>query len=64
MDETYTREEVDDLLKSLSEIVENEIETELLHSTHSSSVLVTSFFSQAQKWHLDLNIDTAQLENQ
>ncbi|KAL7645665.1 UNVERIFIED_CONTAM: hypothetical protein RMT77_004051 [Armadillidium vulgare] len=62
-DETFTKEEVEDLLDQLSNEVINEVETELLHNTHCESVLLTSLFRQAQVWHLDLKVDLAQLED-
>lgn len=64
VDDTYTLEEVRELLDSLGDVVKAEVEGELLHSSHTNSLLLTRLFKQAQKWHLTLDADTSDLENQ
>ncbi|XP_042888160.1 leucine zipper transcription factor-like protein 1 [Penaeus japonicus] len=64
LEETYTSEEVVEMLDSLAEVVRAEVEGELIHATHTNSVLLSNIFAQAQKWHLELCVDTSNLENQ
>ncbi|ROT78328.1 hypothetical protein C7M84_002959 [Penaeus vannamei] len=64
LEETYTSDEVVELLDSLAEVVRAEVEGELIHATHTNSVLLSNVFAQAQKWHLELTVDTSNLENQ
>ncbi|XP_047500685.1 leucine zipper transcription factor-like protein 1 [Penaeus chinensis] len=64
LEETYTSDEVVELLDSLAEVVRAEVEGELIHATHTNSVLLSNVFAQAQKWHLELSVDTSNLENQ
>lgn len=63
VDDTYTVEEVRELLDSLGDVVKAEVEGELLHASHTNSLLLTRLFKQAQKWHLTLDADTSDLEN-
>ena len=64
MEDTYTVDEVTELLDCLGDVVKAEVEGELLHASHTNSLLLTKLFKQAQKWHLTLNADTSDLENQ
>lgn len=64
VEDTYTVEEVTELLDCLGDVVKAEVEGELLHASHTNSLLLTKLFKQAQKWHLTLNADTSDLENQ
>ena len=40
-----------------------EVEAELLSAAHTNVLLLQQVFAQAQKWHLDLDADLAELEN-
>ncbi|XP_063878815.1 leucine zipper transcription factor-like protein 1 [Scylla paramamosain] len=64
VEDTYTVEEVMELLDCLGDVVKAEVEGELLHACHTNSLLLTKLFKQAQKWHLTLSADTSDLENQ
>ncbi|KAK3882855.1 hypothetical protein Pcinc_012788 [Petrolisthes cinctipes] len=64
LEDTYTSEEVSEMLDSLAEVVRAEVEGELIHAVHTHSLLLSRLFQQAQKWHLALTVDTTDLENQ
>ncbi len=40
-----------------------EVEAELLSAAHTNVLLLQQVFAQAQRWHLDLDADLAELEN-
>ena len=63
MDDTYTIEEVEDILKDIDSMVETEVETELFGAARTNVLLLQQIFLQAQKWHLDLDADLSALEN-
>ncbi|XP_066981924.1 leucine zipper transcription factor-like protein 1 [Macrobrachium rosenbergii] len=64
VEDTYTADEIIEILDSLADVVRAEVEGELIHDTHTNSLLLSQLFGQAQKWHLDLHVDTSDLENQ
>ena len=63
LDDTFTIEEVEEILTDINTLVETEAETELLGATHTNVLLLQQIFSQAEKWHLDLEADLSTLEN-
>ena len=63
MEETFTVDEVEQIIDELREMVQTELEGELLHASHTNSLLLSDLFKQAQKWHLNLDVETANLEN-
>ena len=63
MDDTFTVEEVEDILKDIDAMVETEVETELFGAARTNVLLLQQIFLQAQKWHLDLDADLSTLEN-
>jgi len=62
-DDTYTLDEINEILEGLLSAVRGEMESELLHSSHTSVLLLRQLLSQAEKWHLKLSADMSQLEN-
>jgi len=62
-DDTYTIDEVKEMLNELMKSVTNEMDMELLNSSHTSTLLLTQLLTQAEKWHLKLNCDVSDLEN-
>ncbi|XP_023321990.1 leucine zipper transcription factor-like protein 1 [Eurytemora carolleeae] len=40
-----------------------EVETELINTAHTNVLLLQQLFTQAEKWHLNLDTDLSQLEN-
>lgn len=62
-EDTYTIDEVKEMLDELLKSVHNEIDMELLNSSHTSALLLKQLLTQAEKWHLKLNCDVSELEN-
>ncbi|KAJ9593406.1 hypothetical protein L9F63_015032 [Diploptera punctata] len=63
LEDTYTSDEVHELLIGLSRVIRGDIETELITSTHMTILLLKQLFEQAEKWHLRLQADLSELEN-
>ena len=63
MENTYTDDEVRDMLTDIGNVIASEIECELINSSHTNVLVLQQVFTQAQKWHLDLDADLAELEN-
>lgn len=63
LEDTYTADEVKDILTSLCKVVCAEIESELITTSHMNVLLLKQLFSQAEKWHLRLQPDMSELEN-
>ncbi len=62
-DDTYTVDEIEEILEDVSNVTEIDIEAELMAAAHTNVLLLQQVFKQAQKWHLDLDADLAELEN-
>ncbi|XP_032831390.1 leucine zipper transcription factor-like protein 1 [Petromyzon marinus] len=63
VDDTFTAEEVADMLEGLRVVVRGELESELIHTAHTNVLLLRQLFSQAEHWHLKLQADVSELEN-
>jgi leucine zipper transcription factor-like protein 1 len=63
MDDTFTSEEVKDMVSGLCAVVKGEMETELIHASHTHSLLVAQLLQQAETWHLNMKVDISALEN-
>ncbi|CAH0393235.1 unnamed protein product [Bemisia tabaci] len=63
LDSTYTKQEVEDLITSLQNLIVTEMEAELISFSHINVLLLTQLFTQAQQWHLRLNVDLSELQN-
>lgn len=63
VDDTYTLDEVTDMLDGLCAVVRGEVESELINAAHTNVLLLRQVFSQAEKWHLKLQADISELEN-
>ncbi|XP_055784966.1 leucine zipper transcription factor-like protein 1 [Salvelinus fontinalis] len=63
VDETFTVDEVRDMLDGLQLVVRGEVETELINTAHTNVLLLRQLFSQAEKFYLRLQTDTSELEN-
>ena len=63
MENTYTDDEVRDMLTDIGNVIASEIECELINSSHTNVLVLQQVFTQAQKRHLDLDADLAELEN-
>lgn len=63
LEDTYTLEEVFEMLESLHSVVRAEVESELINTAHTNVLLLRQVFSQAEKWYLNLQADISELEN-
>ena len=63
MEDTFTVDEVTEMLDGLCAVVRGEVEMELLNAAHTNVLLLRQLFSQAEKWHLKLQADISELEN-
>jgi leucine zipper transcription factor-like protein 1 len=63
VEETYTVDEVKDILSSLEGVTRADVESELIYSSHTSVLVLKQACEQAEKWHLKLNPNISELEN-
>lgn len=63
VEETYTADEVSDMLEGLQAVVRGEVEMELINTAHTNVLLLRQLFSQAEKYYLKLQTDVSELEN-
>lgn len=63
-EDTFTVDEVEEMIDGLMSVVKGAVETELLNAAHTNVLLLVQLFSQAEKWHLKLQADISELENQ
>lgn len=63
LEETYTSDEVKQILDDLCTVVRAEVESELINSAHANVVLLRQLCQQAERWHLQLQADISELED-
>ncbi|XP_036378390.1 leucine zipper transcription factor-like protein 1 [Megalops cyprinoides] len=63
VEETFTVDEVTEMLDGLRVVVHGEVETELINTAHTNVLLLRQLFSQAEKFYLKLQTDISELEN-
>ncbi|KAM8967017.1 leucine zipper transcription factor-like protein 1 [Pelodytes ibericus] len=63
VEETFTVDEVSDMLQGLQAVVHSEMELELINTAHTNVLLLRQLFTQAEKWYLKLQTDISELEN-
>ncbi|CAL8235655.1 unnamed protein product [Boreogadus saida] len=63
VEETFTVDEVREMLEGLQAVVGGEVETELINTAHTNVLLLRQLFSQADKFFLRLQTDISELEN-
>lgn len=63
VEDTYTLDEITEMLDGLCAVVRGEVETELINTAHTNTLLLRQLFCQAEKWHLKLQADVSELEN-
>ncbi|XP_042561721.1 leucine zipper transcription factor-like protein 1 isoform X1 [Clupea harengus] len=63
VEETFTADEVSDMLEGLQAVVRGEVEMELINTSHTNVLLLRQLFSQAEKYYLKLQTDVSELEN-
>ena len=62
-EDTFTVDEVEEMLDGLLSVVRGEVESELINTAHTNVLLLRQVFQQAEKWHLKLQADISELEN-
>lgn len=62
-EDTFTIDEVEDMLDGLLVVIRGEVESELLNTAHTNVLLLRQLFQQAEKWHLKMQADISELEN-
>jgi leucine zipper transcription factor-like protein 1 len=63
LDSSYSVDEVQDILYSLRKLVKGELESGLMDLNHMNILLLQQLFSQAEKWHLRLDLNLSELQN-
>ncbi|KAM9839810.1 leucine zipper transcription factor-like protein 1 [Aulostomus maculatus] len=63
VEETFTVDEVRDMLDGLQAVVRGEVEMELINTAHTNVLLLRQLFAQAEKFYLRLQTDISELEN-
>uniref|UniRef100_H0X602 Leucine zipper transcription factor-like protein 1 n=2 Tax=Otolemur garnettii TaxID=30611 RepID=H0X602_OTOGA len=63
VEETFTIDEVSEVLNGLQAVVHSEVESELINTAHTNVLLLRQLFAQAEKWYLKLQTDISELEN-
>ena len=63
IEDTFTIDEVTEMLDGLLSVVRGEVETELINTSHTNVLLLRQLFQQSEKWHLKLQADISELEN-
>ena len=63
IEDTFTIDEVTEMLDGLLSVVRGEVELELINTTHTNVLLLRQLFQQSEKWHLKLQADISELEN-
>ncbi|XP_040022668.1 leucine zipper transcription factor-like protein 1 isoform X2 [Gasterosteus aculeatus] len=63
VEETFTVDEVKEMLDGLQAVVHGEVETELINTAHTNVLLLRQLFSQAEKFYLRLQSDISELES-
>ncbi|KAF7665127.1 hypothetical protein LDENG_00153480 [Lucifuga dentata] len=63
VEETFTVDEVREMLDGLQAVVRGEVEMELINTAHTNVLLLRQLFSQAEKFYLRLQTDISELEN-
>uniref|UniRef100_A0A3Q0QTD0 Leucine zipper transcription factor-like protein 1 n=1 Tax=Amphilophus citrinellus TaxID=61819 RepID=A0A3Q0QTD0_AMPCI len=64
VEETFTVDEVREMLDGLQVVVRGEVEIELINTAHTNVLLLRQLFSQAEKFYLRLQSDISELENE
>lgn len=64
VDDNYTQQDVEELISGLCAVVKQDVQKELLNTSHMNVLLLRQFMVQAEKIYLDLEVDTNELENQ
>uniref|UniRef100_A0A8C6RFN5 Leucine zipper transcription factor-like protein 1 n=1 Tax=Nannospalax galili TaxID=1026970 RepID=A0A8C6RFN5_NANGA len=63
VEDTFTVDEVLEVLNGLQAVVHSEVESELINTAYTNVLLLWQLFLQGEKWYLKLKIDISELEN-
>uniref|UniRef100_A0A023F0E4 Leucine zipper transcription factor-like protein 1 n=1 Tax=Triatoma infestans TaxID=30076 RepID=A0A023F0E4_TRIIF len=63
LEDTYTKDEVEELVNNLKDAVSGEVAAELMDISHINVLLFTQLLSQAEKWHLRMKVDLSDVQN-
>ena len=62
-DDTYTIDEVSEMLDSLESVVRAEIESELIYTAHTNVLLINQILQQAETQQASVGVDVFKLED-
>ena len=62
-DDTYTIDEVSEMLDSLESVVRAEIESELIYTAHTNVLLINQILRQAETQQVSVDVDVFKLED-
>ncbi|EGD72446.1 hypothetical protein PTSG_00467 [Salpingoeca rosetta] len=62
-DSTFTREEVEDMVDGLCDVVKGDVETELINSSHTNVLVLRKMMEQGEEWKLTFKLETGTLED-
>ena len=51
-DDTFTKEEIKEIIGDLEKIIQCDVESELINFSHNNVLLLKQIFKQAEKWYL------------
>ena len=51
------------MLDSLCGVLKADVDSDLLNSSHTNALLLRQLFQQAEKWHLKLQANIAEIED-
>lgn len=60
---SHLDDEVRDMLDSLCGVLKADVDSDLLNSSHTNALLLRQLFQQAEKWHLKLQANIAEIED-
>jgi hypothetical protein len=60
----YTPEEVHAVIEGVKTAVKGDVQRELLHTAHTTALVLRQLFGQAEEILLDLHVDVSNLENE
>ncbi|XP_014252505.1 leucine zipper transcription factor-like protein 1 isoform X2 [Cimex lectularius] len=60
---TFTKDEVQEILDNLKELVTGEVVAELIDFSHTNILLFAQLLTQAEKWHLHMTVDLSEIQN-
>ncbi|EEB11783.1 conserved hypothetical protein [Pediculus humanus corporis] len=63
-DDTFTKEEIKEIIGDLEKIIQCDVESELINFSHNNVLLLKQIFKQAEKWYLRLDINLSESQNQ